>query len=105
VSHEPWATLPEVVWFWLVMRKVERKYDTYRLWRKPRRQYTAVFIWHGAYLLRIGSSRATRHIGQQLVGRGGGVVVRVSDLGLKDPGFDPRAVPKSECMFVNIYHC
>jgi len=26
-------------------------------------------------------------------------------VGLKGPGFDPRAVPKSECMFVNIYHC
>jgi len=25
----------------------------------------------------------------------GGVVVRLSDLGLKGPGFDPRAVPKS----------
>jgi len=35
---------------------------------------------------------------------GDGVVVRVSDLGSKGPGFDPRAVPKSECMFVNIYH-
>jgi len=35
----------------------------------------------------------------------GGVVVRVSDLGLKGPGSDPRAVPKSECMFVNIYYC
>jgi len=34
----------------------------------------------------------------------GGVVVRVSDLGSRGPGFDPRAVPKSECMFVNIYH-
>jgi len=34
----------------------------------------------------------------------GGVVVRVSDLGSKGPGFDPRVVPKSECMFVNIYH-
>jgi len=34
---------------------------------------------------------------------GGGVVVSVSDLGLKGPGFDPQAVPKSECMFVNIY--
>jgi len=29
---------------------------------------------------------------------------RVSDLGSKSPGFDPRAVPKCECMFVNIYH-
>jgi len=28
----------------------------------------------------------------------------VSDLGSKDPGFDPRLAPKSECMFVNIYH-
>jgi len=37
-------------------------------------------------------------------GEGGGVVVSVSDLGLKGPGFDPRAVQKSECMFVNIYH-
>jgi len=36
--------------------------------------------------------------------RGGSVVVRVSDLGSKDPGFDPRAMPKSECMLVNIYH-
>jgi len=27
-----------------------------------------------------------------------------ADLGSKGPGFDPRAVPKSECMFVNIYH-
>jgi len=35
---------------------------------------------------------------------GGGVVVRVSDLGTKGPGFDPWAVPKSECMFVNICH-
>jgi len=35
---------------------------------------------------------------------GVGVVVSVSDLGSKGPGFDPRAVPKSECMFVNIYH-
>jgi len=35
---------------------------------------------------------------------GSGIVVRVSDLGLKDSGFDPRAVPKSECMFINIYH-
>jgi len=34
----------------------------------------------------------------------GRVVVRVSDLGSKGPGFDPRAVPKSKCMFVNIYH-
>jgi len=34
----------------------------------------------------------------------GGVVVRVSDLGSKGPGFDIRAVPKSECMFVSIYH-
>jgi len=34
----------------------------------------------------------------------GRVVVRMSELGLKGPGFDPRAVPKSECMFVNIYH-
>jgi len=25
---------------------------------------------------------------------------RVSDLGSKGPGFDPRTVPKSECMFV-----
>jgi len=33
----------------------------------------------------------------------GGVVVRVSDLGSKGPGLDARAVPKSECMFVNIY--
>jgi len=38
-------------------------------------------------------------------GRGrGGVLVKVSDLGSKGHGFDPRAVPKSECMFVNIYH-
>jgi len=29
-------------------------------------------------------------------------VVRVSDLGSKGPGFDPRVVPKSECMFVNL---
>jgi len=29
---------------------------------------------------------------------------RVSDLGLKGPGFDARAMPKSEYMFVNIYH-
>jgi len=36
---------------------------------------------------------------------GGGVVVRVSDLGSKGPGFDTRAVPKSEYTFVNIYHC
>jgi len=35
---------------------------------------------------------------------GGGVVVSASDLESKGPGFDPRAVPKSECMFVNIYH-
>jgi len=34
----------------------------------------------------------------------GGVVVRVSDLGSKGPGFDPWVVPKSECMFVNICH-
>jgi len=34
----------------------------------------------------------------------GEVVVRVSDLGSKGLGFDPRAVPNSECMFVNIYH-
>jgi len=27
-------------------------------------------------------------------------VVRLSDLESKGPGFDPRAVPKSECMFV-----
>jgi len=27
----------------------------------------------------------------------------LSDLGSKGPGFNPRAVPKSECMFVNIY--
>jgi len=33
---------------------------------------------------------------------GSGVVVRLSVLGSKGPGFDPRAVPKSECMFVNI---
>jgi len=33
---------------------------------------------------------------------GGGVVVRMSDLELKGPGFDLRVVPKSECMFVNI---
>jgi len=33
---------------------------------------------------------------------GGGVVVTVSDLGSKGPWFDPWAVPKSECMFVNI---
>jgi len=32
------------------------------------------------------------------------VVVRVADLGSKGPGFDPRAVQKSEYMFVNIYH-
>jgi len=32
------------------------------------------------------------------------VVVRKSDLGSKGPGFDPRAVPKSECKFVNINH-
>jgi len=32
------------------------------------------------------------------------VVVRVSDLALKSPGFDLQVVPKSECMFVNIYH-
>jgi len=31
-------------------------------------------------------------------------VVSMSGLGSKGPGFDPRAVPKSECMFVNIYH-
>jgi len=37
-------------------------------------------------------------------GGGGRVAVRVSDLGSKGPGFDPRVVPKSECMFVNIYH-
>jgi len=30
--------------------------------------------------------------------RSGEVVVRVSDLGSKGPGFDPRVVPKSECM-------
>jgi len=41
---------------------------------------------------------------QQLGGGSGGVVVKVSDLGSKGPGFDPRMVPKSECMFVNIYH-
>jgi len=35
---------------------------------------------------------------------GRGVVVSVSDLGSKGPGFDLRAVPKSECIFVNIYH-
>jgi len=29
---------------------------------------------------------------------GGGVVVMMSDL-----GFDPRMVPKSDCIFVNIY--
>jgi len=34
---------------------------------------------------------------------GGGVVVRLFDLGSKGLGFDPRAVPKSECMFENIY--
>jgi len=31
-------------------------------------------------------------------------VVRVSDLGSKGPGFDSLAVPKSECMFANVYH-
>jgi len=31
------------------------------------------------------------------------VVVRASDLGSKGTGFDPRAVPKSEFMFMNIY--
>jgi len=36
-------------------------------------------------------------------GGGGGVVVSVSDLGSKNPWFDPQAVPKSERMFVNIY--
>jgi len=35
---------------------------------------------------------------------GGGVVVSISDLGLKSPGFDPRVLPKSVCMFVNIYY-
>jgi len=40
----------------------------------------------------------------RLVGGSGGVMVIVSDLESKGPGFDPRAVPKSECMFVNIYH-
>jgi len=36
---------------------------------------------------------------------GGGVVVRMSDLGSKGSGFDPRTVPKSERLFVvNIYH-
>jgi len=31
-------------------------------------------------------------------------VVRLSELGSKGPEFDPRVVPKSESMFVNIYH-
>jgi len=31
-------------------------------------------------------------------------VVSVSNLGSKGPGYDPRAVPKSECMLVNICH-
>jgi len=31
-----------------------------------------------------------------IVAGGGGVVVRVSDLGSKGPGFNPRAVPKCE---------
>jgi len=40
-----------------------------------------------------------------LGGQGGGrIVVRMFDLGSKGFGFDPRSVPKSECMFVNIYH-
>jgi len=30
-------------------------------------------------------------------------VVSVSDLGSKGLGLDPRALPKSESMFVNIY--
>jgi len=47
-------------------------------------------------------SRASRK--EKVTKEGGGVVTRVSDLGSKGPGFDPRTVPKSECMFVNIYH-
>jgi len=37
-------------------------------------------------------------------GEGGGVVVRAFDLGSNGAGFDRRVVPKSERMFVNIYH-
>jgi len=35
---------------------------------------------------------------------GGGVVVSLSDLGSIGLGFNPWAVPRSEFMFVNIYH-
>jgi len=33
-----------------------------------------------------------------------GAEVSVSDLGSKSPRFDPRAVPKRECILVYIYH-
>jgi len=50
------------------------------------------------------SSLSLAGIQLQMTGHVGGIVVRVSDLGLKGPMIDTRVVPKSECMFVNIYH-